>query len=272
MSNQGLGGRGDGRSDGRGRGQAGRGRYAGRGQYRNGDRGYVANPPQMEVLTKELPKLEYNTNGSAEGARKFLEALNAYAMIHYVEGLSNICTMDSDAEYPRKTLVDAPQEQAPWNERYLWQENAKTFARFERELTEDKIKLAGVIIGNMGNTSKDRLNSTELGRASLISKDPREIIRSIVATHLAGGVSQAPERVFYHALTSYNNIRMGEEETLPYYHERFKGCVSALKLAATAANEENNVPSDRIQLQHFIERMNVHYGDFKDNYRRGFIQ
>ena len=170
-----------------------------------------------------------------------------------------------------RTLGDAPEEHESWGVKYVWQEEVKQYSRFHRMLSEDKVKLAGVIIGNMGNSTKERLQSTEQGRIALITKDPKDLITSIVATHLAGGVSQSPDRVFYHAVNAYSNIRMGEEETLPSFHQRFNGSVSALRLAATAANEELNVPSDKTQTQHFIGRLNGRYGDFKENYRRGLI-
>ena len=153
-----------------------------------------------------------------------------------------------------------------------WKMEYKHFFGKREKLDFDKAKLTGIILGQMTAESKDRVRQTEDGRTEISEKDPLKLIMAIRATHLTHG-NRNKEENLYAAQMRYNGIRMYEHgETIQQYYQRFEHELDAFKQAAKIAEDEKQIPNEKMQALHFIKKLNREYDNFKDAYDRNLIK
>ena len=138
-------------------------------------------------------------------------------------------------------------------------------------LKEDKIKLTGVIIGQLGRNSRDRVEKTNEGKEAIDKKDPLVFIKTIVATHLVSSKLDNEDN-FYQSNVSYSTVRMNDSETIESYHRRFRSIVGGMTQAAKLAAKEASVPDEKMQAIHFVNTLSANFSEYKNAYDRNMLK
>ena len=103
----------------------------------------------------------------------------------------------------------------------------------------------------MSTESIDVVRQTETGAQAITTRDPLELIQSIITTHMTSGKIDNNEN-YYEAEEAYHNIKMGQFESLDSYRKRFEAMVATLTEAANRADIPDQVPTEFLQVQRFV--------------------
>jgi hypothetical protein len=227
---------------------------------------------ELKGLIEGLPVLHYNKSaGMSDELQKWLSAMKTYTMTNFIMGLDDIFLAENPT-YPEffEPFTPADEDHEDMVVMENWKLDNKEFRENTKKLDQDKVKLMGVLLGQMSEASKDQVKTTQDGKLAIDQKDPLELVRAIISTHLTAGRIDSDQNL-YAAETNYRNIQMGEYEPIATYHRRFLANLSSLRECASRAEKEGAVPDDELQSIHFISTLNAHYGAYKDNFKRGII-
>jgi len=225
---------------------------------------------QFVGLIPELPTLNVK-DGDCNPIRvqKFMGEFKIYTMSNMVAGLDNIF-MEVDPAYPEFVEPDAPDDARRAIDMEKWKLEWKLYSDKVERLKADKIKLTGAILGQLGPNSRDRVEKLPAGRAAIDEKNPLELVKAIIATHLVSSRLDNQDN-FYQSQVNYNSMRMGDTETIENYYRRFRGMLASLTQAALAAGKVNLIPDDKMQAIHFIYTLSASYSEFKLAYDRNML-
>ena len=259
------------------RGRAGRGR-GGRGRSGFfGNRNFATYRGERDVMTSQrfkphnpdLKILHYvEGRTSPEDVESALRDWKTYAMEHYIRGLDTV--LDPEGDYPDFQEPDLPDEAGGENyfARKRWEGEFRAYQEDLRKFDADVIKLTGLMLGQMSPESIERVRQDAAGATAIDEKDPRALVQAIRATHytpLSGGNAG---KTLYSALRRWNNLQMGESESVEAYKRRATSELEAVRQAAVAAEEEAAVPSEGQATMHFIMCLASKYSDFKREFSR----
>ena len=65
-----------------------------------------------------------------------------------------------------------------------WRMEAQDANREIKKMQEDKVKVFGVILGQLSRESIDQIKATKQGQAALENNDPLDLVKAIITTHL----------------------------------------------------------------------------------------
>ena len=251
------------------RGQSGRGH--GRSQP-------ASIPPAGKGLIDTLPFLNVKAGSGASGeqVQRWISALKTYCMANYVSGLDRIFDRPPGGQYPE--IVEPARPEAE-DEGYqpdpldveVWKEEYKTYRKNTMLLQEHKVKLLGVMLGQMSQSSKDMALKSERGVEALDERDPLKLVQAIVSTHLVSSNTD-PMLNYYHSETNYRErLRMGDQEPIENYFRRVQASLDSLIESATRAGHEDKIPDEESQALHFIDRLSAVYGEFRHCVIKGIL-
>ena len=152
----------------------------------------------------------------------------------------------------------------------VWKLDNKEYRDNKKKFDEHKVKLTGVLLGQMSEASKDQVKTSQDGKDAIENKDPLNLVKAIISTHLTAGKIDNDQNL-YAAETNYHRIQMGEYESISAYHRKFEASLSSLRECASRADKQSAVPDDELQSIHFINTLNGNYGAYKESFRRGII-
>ena len=197
-----------------------------------------------------------------------MDAINTYAKTNFIAGLAAVCTTSATAAYPQFEAPDEPNQGVTTYPGKIWEVKYRQYTDNLQRLAADKVKLTGVMLGQMGNTSKDLVKRRQEGIDAITNNDPLNLMKAIVATHLIGS-DVDNMRNYYAAETNYReHLRMSETESIETYRRRFNEYVASLTEAAARATQDDKVPAAEA---HFVERLASAYSDFKIAIRRHMV-
>jgi hypothetical protein len=225
--------------------------------YRDPFVGLIPELPTLNVRDGDCNPLKVQT---------FMRDFKTDTMTKMAPELDNIF-LEAGAAYPELVAPDDPEDARRGMDVERWKLEMKLYVERVERLNRDKIQLTGTILGQLGPNSRDRVEKLEAGRAAIDAKDPLELVKAIVATHLVSSRLDNNDN-FYQSQMNYNGIRMGETESIENYNRRFRGMLASLTQAARVAGQEGSVPDDRMQAIHFIYTLSAAYSDFRLAYDR----
>jgi hypothetical protein len=254
---------------GRGNGRNGSGgRYGGRGGGRFGGFNPRNNNEKFKGQIETLPVLYYSTSSGAEVVHRFLKEFKIYVMANFIKDMDNIFKL-TDPKYPE---MEEPAEPATGEVKNIvvmekWKLKLKDYETWKRKFEEEKVKLSGVMLGQLSPGSMDRLNQVAEGAAAIRDKDPLSLVKAILTTHLTAGKADGETNLYY-AEMNFRNMKMYEDEKLPMYYRRFEASVASVKESATKLTKPERAPDDAQCVMHFIHTLNNSYNSYKLAYRR----
>jgi uncharacterized membrane protein YgcG len=197
--------------------------------------------------------------------------MKTYTMANFIAGLDDIFNSEN-AAYPDFYEPEFPEEHDRGDAvvMEIWKLDNKEYRENAKKLEEHKVKLMGVLLGQMSEASKDQVKTTQEGKTAIEEKEPLDLVRAIVSTHLTAGRIDNDQNL-YAAETNYRRIQMGEYEPIATYHRRFLASLTSLKECASRAEKDGAVPDDELQSIHFISTTNGQYGAYKDYFKRGIV-
>ena len=229
--------------------------------------------PAPTGLIPTLPFLNARAGGtiSPDTLHNWVDAINTYAKTNYIPGLAAVCTTSTTAAYPEYEEPEVPAAGSTTYPGRIWEIKYRQYAENVQRLASDKVKLTGVILGQMGNMTKDLVKRRQEGVDAIANNDPLNLIKAVVATHLIGS-DVDDMRNYYAAETNYrDHLRMSETESIETYRRRFNEYIASLTEAATRAAQAGKVPAAEAQAIHFVERLASAYSDFKIAIRRHMV-
>lgn len=234
--------------------------------------GFYSRPP-MRGQIEGLPLLHYNkTSTTSDEVFKWMSGLKTYAMSNFLPGMDNIFLGDQQAEYPFLDEPDIPDEELQNNKvaMEIWRAAYKEYREDSKKLADHKVKLTGVILGQMSDSSRDQVKTSQEGKEAIDNKDPLLLVKAILGTHLTMGKIDDQQNL-YAAERGYQRIEMGESESIANFMRRFNASLSSYRECASRAEKEETLPDDEQQSIHFIMQLNAQYGAFQDTFKRGMI-
>jgi hypothetical protein len=138
----------------------------------------------------------------------------------------------------------------------------------------DKVRLHGIIVGQLSETSKNQVKTTSEGITALEEdKDPLKLIKAVRATHLTHSLVD-PKIAFFAAQSLYEQTRMDDRDSLARHKEVLEAAHSRLCSAAVAAEasyegETFDVPSESMLAVKFVMTLSTRYGAYKQKVTRG---
>lgn len=221
-------------------------------------------------MTDSIPYLEIRPNSSvsAEGVQNYLEKARTYCIANFCKDLDEIFL--KNGKYPEIEEPTEPDQGelknpvivAKWNLKY------KKYEADISDLEKDKPKLFGVLKGNIGKNSLEKIKQTEKGSEAITEKDPLKLVQAIIATHLVAGKADNDQNL-YSAQQNYNKLIMGDVENIGRYYERFKANLASLCESAKRAEAIDTLPGDGMQALHFVNTLSAYYREYAQYVQRG---
>jgi hypothetical protein len=115
----------------------------------------------------------------------FLQQLETYTTQNFIKGLNEI--FRPDGEYPEFVEPNEPNDPRDKIAFEKWKADHKRFNDSTDRLENEKPKLFGVIWGQLGKGSQERIRQTTDGKEAEERKQPQKLIKAIIATHFTAG-------------------------------------------------------------------------------------
>ena len=252
----------------RGNGQGGRGH----------GRGQPINPTaQGKGLIDSLPFLNVKAGSGASGeqVQRWITAMKMYSMANFVSGLDRIFDRP-EGEYPEFREPERPaagDDDATLDplDVEIWREDFKAYRKNILLLEEHKVKLLGVLLGQMSQSSKDMALKDNRGVEAMDERDPLKLVQAIVSTHLVSSNTD-PMLNYYEAETNFRErLRMGDGERIENFYRRVEASVDSLTESAARAGHDDKVPDQETLALHFIDRLSSAYGEYRHCVIKGIL-
>ena len=137
----------------------------------------------------------------------------------------------------------------------------------------DKLRVFGLMLGQMSESSKIRIKETDAGIVAIMQQNPRLLLSAIISTHLTDNRLGA-EHNLYKIENAFARYVMEPGDSLPFYHQRFRALLSGVEEAYRRANVD--VPDSiyrEVQLGlKFTVGLNSSYAAYKQYYEDGVLE
>ena len=173
-------------------------------------------------------------------------------------------------DYPVFPEPDDPIDTATAAERKKWEIKFSSWSKEQDNFALDKRKLFGIMLGQMGESSKNRVRETAIGIEAMEEQEPRKLLQAILATHL-GDSRLGAEHHLFNMEHSYHLLRQGPNDSLVHYHQSIKSTLSGIDQAYVRAGREqpeNNMPDTQKALK-FTMGLNHLYEEHKNFFING---
>ena len=250
----------------------------GRANPANGGRGNAgrgAKPPPRTGTVAAIGAFldlgrEMNHGSVSAWMRKFRE----YTRTNYT---SNICEIFGNEGIPG----EYPEPEAPANMTAAqlldpmavirWK---RAFEKFDKKvdgLLEDRLKVFGLMLGQISEASKATIRETESGLEAMTEEDPLLLLRAIILTHLSDPRLGADQNLL-RVRMAYETVKMEPNDVLKYYYQRFKALKSGYEDTMRALgvmpeyNEAMTAHNDLLTAIKFMNGLNSGYKHYVEYY------
>lgn len=257
---------------GRGRGDArdARGHQVGRGYQGRSGRGNFRAPARTGTCPEIGAYLDINLSREVDPGwvTKWMTKMSEYSMskfdskIHLIFGQNGTL-----GDYPALVEPDQPEDEASRVTMKIWETDFVEWRKATLRLEQDKGKLFGIMLGQMSDTSKNRVKETEDGSEAIETNNPLQLLSAIISTHMADNRLGAEHNAFKVG-KKFRDLVMEPKESLSSYHQKFMALYSGLTEAYRRADEEmdtSNFHEGQMALQ-FTLGLSADYSTFKQYY------
>jgi hypothetical protein len=140
-------------------------------------------------------------------------------------------------DYPALVEPDQPEDEASRVTMKIWETDFVEWRKATLRLEQDKGKLFGMMLGQMSDTSKNRVKETEDGSEAIETNNPLQLLSAIISTHMSDNRLGA-EHNLYKVEQAFSVYTMQKEDTLAYYYQRFRALLTGVQEAYRRADEE----------------------------------
>ena len=221
---------------------AGRGRGRNSGGGRFGGRGYVSRglTPSIGAYLDYEPGREANISYTTLRSKKVSEYVNTICDTKVATIFGPNGTIGSYHRYAKPkdpqivegdNTVSAKMKMKVWELAYC--EYNKTIIKYDIE----KRKVFAIMIGQMSESSKNRVSETGDGATAMESEDPRGLLAAIIVTHMHDsrlGVMQN----LCKAELAYTSSTMHPGETVIHYYQKSAAILASLEEAHRRADNQ----------------------------------
>ena len=253
------------------RGGRGRGRgvkFGGRGNYSRESRGLT---PTIGAYLDYAPGREANISYIALWSKKIAEYVNTQcdtkvASIFGINGTVGTYYRYTKPKTPQieegEVSVTAKMKMKIWELAYT--EYTKITVKYEQE----KRKVYAIMIGQMSESSKNRVSEISEGAVAMESEDPKGLLAAIIVTHMHDsrlGVMQN----LCKAELAYTNTTMYPGETVIHYYQKSVAILASLEQAHKRADNivDKVMPKEEQRAVRFILGLSSEYASYQQCFR-----
>jgi Zinc knuckle len=151
-----------------------------------------------------------------------------------------------------------------------WEISYAKYIKDVDKLEADKLKVFGLMVGQIPENSKNRIKETDTGAIAMEQQDPRLLLSAILSTHLTDNRLGA-EHNLNKIEQAFSKYVMEPGDSLAFYYQRFRALLSGVQEAYTRAKLEPPDTSYRdVQLAlRFTIGLNSTYTPYKEYYEDG---
>jgi hypothetical protein len=257
-------------------GREGKGQSANRGSGRNGrgGRGMARPPPRTGTVAAIgayldlVPGKEVNPGVVTNWVNKFREYV---VTVCETSRINLIFGLDATlGDYPTLTMPTIAQDETNKFVIKMWEIAYSKYIKDVDRLEGDKSKVFGLMVGQMSESSKNRVKETDNGAIAMQEEDPRMLLSVILATHLTDNRLGA-EHNLYKIEPAFARYVMEPGDSLSFYHQRFRALLSGVQEAYSRAKIECPPTVCReVQLAlKFTMGLNSSYAPYEQYYEDG---
>jgi Zinc knuckle len=257
-------------------GRDARGQSASRGRGRNGrgGRGMARPPPRTGTVAAIgayldlVPGKEVNPGVVTNWVNKFREYIVTVCETSRINLIFGIDATLGD--YPKLQEPKVPDEDSTKFQIKMWEIAYTKYIKDVDRLETDKLKVFGLMMGQMSENSKNRVKETDSGSIAIEQQDPRLLLTAILATHLTDNRLGA-EHNLYKIEQAFHRYIMEPGDSLAFYYQRFRALLSGVQEAYHRAQQDPPDTSYRdVQLAlRFTIGLNSSYSTYKQYYEDG---
>ena len=253
------------------RGGRGRGRgvkFGGRGNYSRESRGLT---PTIGAYLDYAPGREANISYIALWSKKIAEYVNTQcdtkvASIFGINGTVGTYYRYTKPKTPQieegEVSVTAKMKMKIWELAYT--EYTKITVKYEQE----KRKVYAIMIGQMSESSKNRVSEISEGAVAMESEDPKGLLAAIIVTHMHDsrlGVMQN----LCKAELAYTNTTMYPGGTVIHYYQKSVAILASLEQAHKRADNivDEVMPKEEQRAVRFILGLSSEYASYQQYFR-----
>lgn len=201
-----------------------------------------------------------------ESVLKWLECLRIYMYINYESRIKEIIGYDGVLkEYPKIEAPENPDADAGVVEMTLWELALEEYEDARESLERDRLKLHILLLGQMSEGSRNRIEQSTAGEKALKEGDPLGLLSAVIATHVINSGFGATYDVVT-AETNLYTIKMLPKEDLGRYFDRFGRMLYVKSVAYRMAGVKMQKDSDGLLAVMFIIKLNHHYSGYINNF------
>jgi Zinc knuckle len=257
-------------------GRDARGQPANRGRGRNGrgGRGMARPPPRTGTVAAIgayldlVPGKEVNPGIVMNWVNKFRGYIITVCETSRINLIFGIDATLGD--YPELREPPLPNEDSSKFEIKKWEIAYAKYIKDVDKLEADKLKVFGLMVGQISENSKNRVKETDTGAIAMEQLDPRLLLSAILSTHLTDNRLGA-EHNLYKIEQAFHRYAMEPGDSLAFYYQRFRALLSGVQKAYNRAKQELPETSYReVQLAlRFTIGLNSSYSAYKQYYEDG---
>jgi hypothetical protein len=258
------------------KGRDARGQSADRGRGRNGRGGRVlARPPPrtgtvaaIKAYLDVVPGKEVNPGIVTDWVNKFRDYVVTVCETSRINLIFGIDATLGD--YPQLQEPPLPNEDSTKFEIKKWEISYAKYIQDVDKLEADKLKVFGLMVGQISENSKNRIKETDVGAIAMEQQDSRLLLSAILSTHLTDNRLGA-EYNLYKIEQAFSRYVMEPGDSLAFYYQRFRALLSGVQKAYTRAKLESPDTSYRdVQLAlRFTIGLNSSHTPYKQYYEDG---
>jgi Zinc knuckle len=256
-------------------GRDARGQSASRGRGRNGrgGRGMEKRPPRTGTVAAIgayldlVPGREVNPGV----VTNWINKMGEYVMTVCDSKINLIFGPDGTlGYYPEIVEPLDPAANCTKVETKKWELAYSKYSKDVDKLEQDKVKVCGLMLGQISQASKDRIKETEAGEEAVETQDPRTLLSAILSTHMTDNRLGAEHNLFK-INQAFSRYRMEPGDSLGFYYQRFRALLGALEEGYNRADEvmpEGEFRDVQLGLK-FTEGLNNSYSVYKQYHEDG---
>ena len=152
----------------------------------------------------------------------------------------------------------------------IWETAYAKYVKDIDKLENDKIRVFGLMLGQMSENSKNRTKESAAGIVAMLQQNPTLLLSAIISTHLTDDRLGA-EHNLYKIENAFARCMMEPGDSISFYHQRFGALLSGVEEAYRRANiaVPDNVYRE-VQLGFkFTMGLNSTYSAYKQYYEDG---
>jgi hypothetical protein len=215
-----------------------------------------------------LPGKEVNPGVVTNWVNKFRECVVTVCETSRINLIFGIYATLGD--YRKLQEPKLPDETSTRFQIKMWEIAYAKFIKDVDRLEKDKLKVFGLMMGQMSENSKNRVKEIDAGSIAIEEQDPRLLLTAILAAHLTDNRLGA-EHNLYKIEQAFHRYIMEPGDSLAFYYQRFRALLSGVQEAYHRAKQdppENTYRDVQLALK-FTLGLNLSFNAYKQYYEDG---